>query len=149
MAYKQVSVRVAVDMKKFRSSMNNASREFGKFGKKMGRLGAGLTSAITLPAAIIGKAAFSEFSKFESQMARVKAISGATAEEFKVLNDSARALGGTTAFTATEVAGLQEEYAKLGFSTSEILKAQDSTLKLALTPKPLPVLVVVHRCSIL
>ena len=131
MAYKQVSVRVAVDMKKFRSSMNNASREFGKFGKKMGRLGAGLTSAITLPAAIIGKAAFSEFSKFESQMARVKAISGATAEEFKVLNDSARALGGTTAFTATEVAGLQEEYAKLGFSTSEILKAQDSTLKLA------------------
>lgn len=131
MAYKNVSVRVAVDMKKFRSSMNNASREFGKFGKKMGRAAAGLSAAITLPATIIGKAAFEEFRAFEKQMARVKAISGATAEEFKSLQDSARALGGSTAFTATEVASLQEEYAKLGFSTDEILKAQDSTLKLA------------------
>jgi hypothetical protein len=131
MAYKNVSVRVAVDMKKFRSSMNNASREFGKFGKKMGRAAAGLSAAITLPATIIGKAAFEEFRAFEKQMARVKAISGATAEEFKSLQDSARSLGGSTAFTATEVASLQEEYAKLGFSTDEILKAQDSTLKLA------------------
>ena len=71
------------------------------------------------------------FSDFESRMAAVKAISGATDEEFQKLTKSAIKLGSTTVFTATQVAALQEEFARLGFSTKEILAAQAATLDLA------------------
>lgn len=71
------------------------------------------------------------FAKFEAQMAAVKAISGASEEQFKELTDSARELGETTVFTATEVGKLQEEFARLGFTTPEILAAQQATLDLA------------------
>ena len=71
------------------------------------------------------------FAKFESQMAAVKAISGATESEFESLSESAKELGRTTVFTATQVAVLQEEFARLGFTAPQILAAQEATLSLA------------------
>ena len=71
------------------------------------------------------------FAKFESQMAAVKAISGASEEQFVQLTKSAIELGRTTVFTAIQVAKLQEEFARLGFTTKEILAAQSATLALA------------------
>tara|TARA_R110002051_G_scaffold1515_1_gene8354 strand:- start:961 stop:3972 length:3012 start_codon:yes stop_codon:yes gene_type:complete len=71
------------------------------------------------------------FTEFEFQMAKVKAISGATDKEFKELSQTAQDLGRTTFFTAQQVAELQTNYAKLGFTTSEILNAQEATLLLA------------------
>ena len=72
------------------------------------------------------------FAKFESQMAAVKAIVGDLSDkEFQDLNDSAKELGRTTVFTATQVAVLQEEFARLGFTAPQILAAQTATLNLA------------------
>ncbi len=68
---------------------------------------------------------------FEQQMATVKAITGATTEEFNKLEKSAKDLGSSTQFTASQVGKLQEEYAKLGFNTQEILDASEATLDLA------------------
>ena len=73
----------------------------------------------------------STFTAFEFQMAKTMAITGATEEDFKKLSDTALELGRTTFFTAKQVAELQTNYAKLGFTTDEILKAQASTLQLA------------------
>lgn len=83
--------------------------------------------------AIVGsiKNVISAFAEFETQMAAVKAISGATEQEFKQLEDSALKLGSSTVFTATEVAKLQEEFARLGFTVDEIDAATQSTLNLA------------------
>ena len=83
--------------------------------------------------AIIGgvRGVITTFKDFESQMAAVRAISGATDDEFKKLQASAIKLGSSTVFTATQVAKLQEEFARLGFSTKEILAAQNATLDLA------------------
>lgn len=64
-------------------------------------------------------------------MAKVQAVSGATAEEFKALSDNAKELGASTMFSAREVAGLQTEFAKLGFTATEITKVTESTLALA------------------
>jgi len=64
-------------------------------------------------------------------MAQVKAVSGATAEEFKALEANALDLGSSTKFTASEVSGLQLEFSKLGFSAAEITKVTQSTLALA------------------
>jgi len=68
---------------------------------------------------------------FEFQMAKVKAITGASNDEFQKLTQNAIDLGATTKYTATQVASLQEEFAKLGFTTKEILNATEATLNLA------------------
>jgi hypothetical protein len=68
---------------------------------------------------------------FEFQMSKVKAISGATAEEFKRLEKNARDVGAVSKFTATEIGKLQEELARLGFSTDEIINMTDAARKLA------------------
>ena len=52
-------------------------------------------------------------------------------KDFKKLNATAKQLGRTTFFTASQVGELQMNYAKLGFTTSEILDAQEATLRLA------------------
>ncbi len=51
------------------------------------------------------------------------AILGRSTSEITKLKDQAIELGSTTAFTATQVAGLQLELAKLGFNDDQILKA--------------------------
>ena len=75
--------------------------------------------------------ALSTIKEFEQQMAKVKAVSGATAQEFAALEKNAKELGASTQFTATQVGQLQEEFAKLGFSTDQILDATEATLELA------------------
>jgi hypothetical protein len=68
---------------------------------------------------------------FEQQLAKVRAVTGASDDEFKKLTQSAKELGSTSQFTASQVGELQEEFAKLGFSTQEILNATEATLDLA------------------
>jgi len=61
---------------------------------------------------------------FEQSQADLASISGKTEDQLVALKDQARDLGATTKFTASQVAGLQIELAKLGFEDTEI---QDST----------------------
>lgn len=68
---------------------------------------------------------------FEQQIATVSAIAGATGNELNQLREDALRLGAATKFTATEVAQLQTEFGRLGFSTEEILAATEATLELA------------------
>lgn len=68
---------------------------------------------------------------FEKQMSSLKAISGATGDEFNDLEEDAKRLGAATTKTAIEVGALQTEYAKLGFTTDEILAATEATILLA------------------
>jgi TP901 family phage tail tape measure protein len=83
--------------------------------------------------AIVGavRGAIQVFADFEKRMDAVAAISGATGDEFDRLVSSAQQLGKTTVFTASEVAQLQEEFARLGFSAEEIRSVQRATLDLA------------------
>ena len=71
------------------------------------------------------------FRDFEFQMAKVKAITGASNKDFLKLSKTSQELGRSTFFTAQQVAELQTNFGKLGFSTKEILKAQEATLLLA------------------
>ena len=77
------------------------------------------------------KGGFKTTFDFEKSMSMVKAITGATGQDFEALRQSAIDLGGSTAFTASEVSSLQKEYAKLGFTNKEILKVTQGTLDLA------------------
>ena len=68
---------------------------------------------------------------FEKNMSNVAAISGATGQELKDLEENAKQLGSTTVFTASQVAELQVEFAKLGFSSKQIKGVTKDTLALA------------------
>lgn len=69
--------------------------------------------------------------EFSVAMSNLKAVSGATEEQFESLKNNAIALGSSTAFTATQVAELQTEFAKLGFTTPQIIAVSEATLDLA------------------
>jgi len=102
-----------------------------KMGRKMQQTGKNLSMRLTAPLAAVGAIAFNVFKGFEQEMSKVKAVSGATAEEFEALSQNAKDLGASTMFSAREVASLQTEFAKLGFTATEITKVTESTLALA------------------
>ena len=59
---------------------------------------------------------------FESQMAKVGAIAGATGDTFKALEEEARKLGATTRYSATEVAQAMEYMAMAGWEYEDIMR---------------------------
>ena len=71
--------------------------------------------------------------EFAQEMSNLKAVLGKNADEvgMKELADDAKRLGSETAFTAVQVAQLQTEFAKLGFTKDEILNVTEATLALA------------------
>jgi ubiquinone biosynthesis protein COQ9 len=68
---------------------------------------------------------------FEQAMARVAAVSGATGESFDALAKQARDLGRDTQFTAMQAAGAQENLARAGLRTEEIIAAMPGLLNMA------------------
>ena len=68
---------------------------------------------------------------FESQMAKVGAIAGATGKEFEELEKKARQLGSTTRYSATEVAQAMEYMGMAGWKNNEIMAGLSSVLSLA------------------
>lgn len=69
--------------------------------------------------------------EFAKALSGLEAVSGASNTEMQKLSNSAKQLGASTQFTSKQVVGLQTEFAKLGFTTQEILNATQSTLDLA------------------
>ncbi len=126
-----LNFRLTANIAPFRKGLNKAERAMDKMGRKMQQTGKNLSMKLTAPLAALGAVSFNVFKGFEAEMSKVKAVSGATAEEFKALSDNAKDLGASTMFTAREVAQLQTEFAKLGFTATEITKVTESTLALA------------------
>lgn len=69
--------------------------------------------------------------EFEQANANLATILGVTKEEMKGLTDSAKQLGRSTEFTASQVTQLQTELAKLGFGQGSIMAMQKSVLNFA------------------
>ena len=96
------------------------------------RVGGALAGAFAVGGLIqVLKSGIETIADFEQAIADVGAVSGASAREMGLLEKSARNLGKTSIFTAEEVAGLQLELAKLGFTTSEIISASGGILDLS------------------
>tara|TARA_R110000744_G_scaffold168571_1_gene286283 strand:+ start:13865 stop:17650 length:3786 start_codon:yes stop_codon:yes gene_type:complete len=116
-------------LKKMDAQMGRQQRNVGNYGgalKTMGlQLGAAVLAFKTLERVI------STFTDFQFAIKQVGVISGATATELKALEDQAKELGATTAFTANEVANLQIELAKLGFDSKDINNMTSSVLDLS------------------
>lgn len=124
-----------------RKEMRELRMETGDFTNNIGNYMSGLYNKTTMMiAGVMGfvgtfkrfiSELYSPFQDLEYRMAMVKAISGATDEEFEMLNATARGLGATTEYTATEVAGLELAYARMGFVPEQIRDMAAATLDLA------------------
>lgn len=68
---------------------------------------------------------------FDSSMSKVKAISGATAEDMDKLAEKAEQMGATTKFTATEAADAMGYMAMAGWKTEDMLGGIDGVMNLA------------------
>lgn len=126
-----LNFKLTANIAPFRKGLNKAERAMDKMGRKMQQTGKNLSMKLTAPIAALGAMSFNVFRDFELEMAKVKAVSGATADEFKALSDNAKELGRSTIFSAREVAGLQLEFAKLGFTAKQITGVTEATLNLA------------------
>jgi hypothetical protein len=120
----------------------NASQMTGQLAMANKKLTAMQTSIKSVSQALIGtfgaymvvgaiRNVVGTLAEFEKQMSKVSAISGATGSELDLLTKNALKLGETTEYTARQIASLQVEFARLGFSTKEILDSTKATLDLA------------------
>jgi len=125
------NIAIGANLSGLTRGLKIASSKMRRFGSQAKSLGTTLSRGISAPLIGLGALSVKTFSGFEAEMSKVKAVSGATADQFNRLEAQAKKLGSTTTFTATEVAGLQTEFAKLGFTANEIDKVTESTLYLA------------------
>jgi TP901 family phage tail tape measure protein len=129
----QVVVKGQKDLQNLEGTTKKASGSVGGLVKQYGFLTLGIATAVQAFRNInkvVGKS-IRTFRDYEFQMAKVRATTGASNKDFAQLSKTAEDLGRSTFFTAQQVAELQTNFGKLGFSTKEILNAQDATLQLA------------------
>jgi TP901 family phage tail tape measure protein len=126
----KIVVQVVVQGQK---QLQNLESQTNKTTLGFNKMTAGIVGAVAAYRQInkLVSSSIRTFRDFEFQMAKVKAITGASEKDFKQLSETAKELGRSTFFTAQQVAELQTNFGKLGFSTTEILKAQEATLLLA------------------
>ena len=123
-----------------KKSREEAQKQLGVIKKSNGLFRSMAKSMLAAGAAMVSiQAVFRIFgssiktiANFEQAMDKVAAVTRALPADFKALTANAKLLGETTSRSASQVAGLQLEFAKLGFSTKEILAATEATIQLSI-----------------
>ena len=113
------------------SGFNEGTQSIGNSAKKGMSIVTKAFAAGTAAISAGGLAVIKMGSDFEAQMSRVKAISGATQEDFQKLRDQALQLGADTSFSASQAAEGMENLAAAGFSVTETMEAMPGLLDLA------------------
>lgn len=85
--------------------------------------------AVGVSSALVG--IVSAGASYEQQMSKVKALSGASAQEMKLLDAQAKELGSTTKFSASEAADGMAFLGMAGYKTKDIMSAMPGLLDLA------------------
>lgn len=114
----------------FGDEMERAGDKIKDIGTNIENLGNTLRPASMAAAGAITASA-KTFMDFEGQMSRVKAISGATADEFDALNEKAKEMGESTSFTATEAAQAFEYMGMAGWKSDQMIEGIAPIMDLA------------------
>lgn len=129
--------RISLENSDFKNKMSQARAELDETANSSKNLARDF-GAIQLASAGVGGAVLAAIggsvkaaSDFEKQMSRVKAISGATDEEFRKLEATALDLGASTSKSASEVALGMEDMAAMGFNVNEIMAAMPGVISAA------------------
>ena len=116
------SAATAAGINRVGAASKSAAASVKFLGGALAALGVGVGLAATVQTLIT----------FEQRMAGVKAITGATDAEFASLSETARQLGATTVFTASEAAQGLRLFAQAGFTVKESQDAIAGALNLAI-----------------
>lgn len=136
-----VVAHLKLEIGEFTNSLNDARAQLqntsssmqslGKVSDTFTSVGKTLTASVTAPIMGLGAAAVKMTSDFNSSMAKVQALSGATGEELQLLRDTAKEMGATTQYSATEAADALGYMALAGWDANESTKALPGVLNLA------------------
>lgn len=113
------------DTSKVESGLSSMTRKVKEYATQLAAIatGGGIVR--------LGQSAIDLGRKFYDGMAQVKAVTQATDGEMTKLTDTARELGRTTKFHATDAAKAMENLSRGGFNTNEVLMSINTTLKMA------------------
>lgn len=120
-----------------RTSTGRVRREFAKTTRSADRLNksilASRTSMLALGAAagIALAGATRVIADFSQAMSTVRAVTGATEQQYAALTERARELGAVTRFSATQAADGMTFLARAGFNVDQVLGSIEGTLQLA------------------
>lgn len=120
---------LTLSTKQFTTALERAQSKLSKFGQRLTRTGRDLTFALTVPLAAAGRTILKVATDFDLIQRKIGALGGTG--KIAALEKSARELGATTIFTATQVGELQLNLRKLGRTNDEIEKIQGTVLKFA------------------
>ena len=126
-----ITIELDADTSKLVKKLDNVSKQVGNIGKSFERVGTNLTQNVTVPIAAGFGAAIKTAADFDSQMSKVKAISGATEDEFAQLESKAREMGKQTKYSATESGEAFEYMAMAGWKTDDMLNGISGIMSLA------------------
>jgi TP901 family phage tail tape measure protein len=123
-------IEIGADRTKLEKGLLRARQMLRAWGGQVARIGAGITAASTAaatPFAIATRA----YAQFDDEMRTVRAVTGATEEQFQALREEAKRLGRETSFSARQVAGAMVEMGRAGFDSGQILQSTQDVLNLA------------------
>lgn len=124
------------ELSKLDQNTGNSARGVGKYAEGITQAAKSLIGAFGLVGGVMAfaavlKSSISTVVKYTSQNSKLASVLGKTNSQIIELTKSSKEYGRTTQFTATQVAMLQTELAKLGFTQTEILDSTEAVLNLA------------------
>ncbi|QCY64989.1 phage tail tape measure protein [Bacillus thuringiensis] len=133
----EVRARLVLDNSQFRQGVQQARSDMQGLGQGANTTAQGMSQLATASAVVgttmvaaIG-ASVGAAANFEQGMARVKAISNATDSEFAALSPTAKDLGASTQFSATQAAEGLSFLSMAGFKAQDSIDALPAVLNLA------------------
>lgn len=144
MSYRVEAILSAVDSG-FTSKFNQATKSVEKLQNQAGKvssvaskigsatesIGKSLTTKLTLPLLAVGGLGLKTAANFEKGMSGVRAITGATGNDFAKLRNKALQLGESTSYSASEVTEAMTELSKSGWTTNDVLTGTSGVLDAA------------------
>lgn len=115
--------------KDFTTGLERSEGKLAKFGQRMTRVGRDITFSLSIPLAAAARAAINTGIQFDLIQRKIGALGGT--DKIRNLEKSAKNLGATTIFTASQIADLQLNLRKLGQTAPEIQSLQEVILKFA------------------
>lgn len=123
--------KAIADLKAVETQGRLSSGRLGTALTKVGKIAKVAFAVAGIAAAGMFVIAIKKAADFQLGMAKVKAITGANAEEFGKLTEKAKQLGLETAQTMTDIAAGMEAFGRAGFSATEIIEAMGGAVALA------------------
>ncbi|MDA2110737.1 phage tail tape measure protein [Bacillus cereus] len=133
----EIKAKLTLDNAQFKRGMQEAQTQMQQTSKSSKNTSDGM-AALGKASAVAGVAIVASVgasvkaaANFEQSMAKVKAISGATDSEFKQLENTAKHLGATTQFSASQAADGLAFLSLAGFKAQDSINAMPAVLNLA------------------